>query len=94
MFTGIIEQIATAKQLKKSFGKNRLIISLKSFAKDIKIGESIAVNGACLTVANLGANNLSFDVMDQTLKTTNLGRLRAGSKVNIERALKPPQKKG
>ena len=88
MFTGIIEQVATVKELKKTLSGGLLVISVKDFPQDIKIGESIAVNGVCLTVTGLCGNNLSFDIMAETLKKTNFIHLKSGASVNIERALK------
>jgi riboflavin synthase len=96
MFTGIIEQIGTILENQQ----NRLKIKVdNNFIDDIKIGSSIAVNGVCLTVVErliqpsptltkVGHGELVFDVMPETLRRTNLGKLRAGSQANLERALK------
>ena len=87
MFTGLVEEIGTIKELKK--GDKSLYISIKCdkvFEKTI-IGDSIAVNGTCLTVVNIANDILSFDVMYETVNRTNLKRLKSGSKVNLERSL-------
>ncbi|MEA3328162.1 MAG: riboflavin synthase [Candidatus Omnitrophota bacterium] len=88
MFTGIIEQVAVVKELKKSLSKALLAVSLKSYPQDLKIGESIAVNGVCLTVTKCAGRDVSFDIMAETLKKTNLFFLKPGASVNIERSLR------
>jgi riboflavin synthase len=66
----------------------RLVIQSPEIARDAKIGDSIAVNGCCLTVVEVGADTFGFDAGPETLSRTNLGRLREGSMVNLERSLK------
>ncbi|MDM8000812.1 MAG: riboflavin synthase [Dehalococcoidia bacterium] len=83
MFTGIVEEIGTVK----SVGSGKLAVSASTVLEGTRPGDSIAVNGACLTVSALAASSFSVDVMPETLKRTNLGQLRPGSKVNLERAL-------
>jgi len=83
MFTGIIEEIGTIKVVRPG----QIGISAKKVLEGTKLGDSIAVNGACLTVTTLDANSFSVDVMPETLRRTNLGLLRPGFKVNLERAL-------
>ena len=94
MFTGIIEQTGTVKWLKPAAGKGTLAISLAEYPPDIKIGESIAINGVCLTLSNYHSNMLSFDIMVETLSKTNLGHLKPGEIVNIERSLKVTDRLG
>lgn len=94
MFTGIIEQTGTVKWLKSTAGKGILAISLEGCPPDIKTGESIAINGACLTLSNYHSNMLSFDIMIETLAKTNLGHLNPGEIVNIERSLKVTDRLG
>lgn len=89
MFTGIIEQIGRVIQNKNG----TLAISVpSSFARGLKIGASVAVNGACLTNVKCQMSNvkslLCFDVIPETLRCTNVGLLKKGDKVNLERALK------
>lgn len=83
MFTGIIE--ATAKVIAQ--GSGRLTLERPSSFDDVKPGSSISVSGVCLTVTELDARALTFDVMPETLKKTTMGELSAGDRVNLERAL-------
>lgn len=86
MFTGIIEIIACVHAVIESKGICRL--SIANHWHDVRLGESIAVNGCCLTVAETPGENLCFDVIAETLDKTNLGLLRSGDLVNLERALR------
>jgi len=83
MFTGIVEEVGTAKSLQAG----KLTIAASGVLKSTKLGDSIAVNGACLTVTKISGNAFSVDVMPETLRRTNLGTLRPGDGVNLERAL-------
>ena len=83
MFTGIVEEIGTVKSLQAG----RLTIAADGVLKGTKPGDSINVNGACLTVTAIGGNTFSIDVMPETLRRTNLGALRPGEGVNLELAL-------
>jgi len=83
MFTGIVEEIGTVKET----GRERLTFEAHNLLEGMKIGDSIAVNGACLTVVSLANHGFSANVMPETLRCTNLGRLRYGDQVNLERAL-------
>src|SRR3989344_6375696 len=84
MFTGLIE--ATAKVLECS--EQGIVIKRQSPFDDIRIGSSIAVSGACLTVAELTPASMRFDVHEETWKRTKLGELKKGDHVNLERAMK------
>ncbi len=88
MFTGIVEELGSVKKISHKAGITSLEISAKVALADIKKGDSIAVNGVCLTVVSLTDNFFCFEVMNQTLKTTNLGLLKIGQVVNLERSLK------
>lgn len=88
MFTGLIEQVGTVASLDHSERSCQLRISAPRFAPDVVAGESIAVNGCCLTVTAHDADLLAFDLLNETLERTNLGHLRNGSAVNLERALR------
>ena len=88
MFTGIIEQTGTVKRLKRSAGKGILEIFPENCPADIKTGESIAINGVCLTLSNYHNKILYFDIMAETLAKTNLGHFNPGEIVNIERSLR------
>ena len=83
MFTGIVEEVGTVK----ASDECRLTIGAKRVLEGTKIGDSISVNGACLTVVSLSGDIFSVDVMPETLRRTNLGRLQRGDPVNLERAL-------
>ena len=83
MFTGIVEEIGSVK----SSGSGRLTFAAKTVLDGAKPGDSIAVNGVCLTVTSLAAASFSVDIMPETLRRTNLGVLRGGDKVNLERAM-------
>jgi riboflavin synthase len=87
MFTGIIEELGEVKNISGSDRVTLLEIKAAKVLEDSKIGDSVAVNGACLTVIKKSADTLSFEVMPETLKLTNLGQLRIADRVNLERAL-------
>jgi len=94
MFTGLIEQVCTIKSVRRSAGAMELAVDLGKLADESKIGDSIAVNGTCLTVGGLRGNLATFDVSGETLAKSNLGRLTAGSKVNVELAMKVGERFG
>lgn len=83
MFTGIIEEVGTIRDIKP----DRLTINSSTIISDIKIGDSVAVNGACLTVIATGDRTFSVDLMPETQKKTAFKYLRTGDKVNMERAI-------
>jgi len=88
MFTGIIEELGQVKKISKR-GNNTLIeIKANKVLEDTKLGESISVNGACLTVVKKEQQSLTFEAIPETLKITNLGILRVQDLVNLERSLK------
>ncbi|MEN9946501.1 MAG: hypothetical protein RLZZ293_887 [Pseudomonadota bacterium] len=87
MFTGIIEEIGKIKQIVRSGQTLQLVIQAKIVVEQLKIGDSIAVNGVCLTVVKFTATQFSVDVMPVTFKSTALAKLINGSLVNLERAM-------
>lgn len=87
MFTGIIEEKGIVKSVSRSGDSLLIEISAELVFGDAKIGDSIAVNGICLTATKTGSRNASFFVMDETVRKTALKQLAAGSPVNLERAL-------
>lgn len=87
MFTGIIEEIGTVKFIKKASVSAELGISCKYILDDVHLGDSIAVNGVCLTVTAFDSSGFTADVMHETLNRSSLGSLGAGSPVNLERAM-------
>ena len=87
MFTGIIEEKGTIITVKKGAHSAVLKISAKEVLGDARIGDSIAVNGVCLTVTHITDSSFEADVMHETLNRTSLSALSGGSKVNLERAM-------
>ena len=87
MFTGIIEEVGTILDMKKAGSAMSLVIQSNKVIEDVKLGDSIAVNGVCLTVNEFGSSSFTADVMLETLKATSLGTLKKGSRVNLERAM-------
>lgn len=88
MFTGLVESTGEIVALTPQPPGMRLILREAKIAAGAAIGASIAVNGCCLTVVAINGDQLSFDLGDETLKRTNLSRLQASSRVNLERSLK------
>ena len=89
MFTGIIQEVGNFKRKVKENNKYKLEIEVNNFLEDISIGDSIAVNGVCLTVVDFNSNSFTVDVMPETVKSTNLDYLTKDSKVNLEKSLQP-----
>lgn len=87
MFTGIIEEIGTIKQIKNGLKSSNLIINCNKVLETTEIGDSICTNGVCLTVTNINKGTFEADVMAETIRKSNLNTLKIGSKVNLERAL-------
>jgi riboflavin synthase len=87
MFTGIVEEMGSVKEFRRGAGAARLTISASTVLEATATGESICVNGVCLTVVEKDGTSFSADVAAETLKVTNLGELRIGQKVNLERAM-------
>jgi riboflavin synthase len=86
MFTGLVEAIGTVLSLESKGEQARLLLEIP-FAAELALGDSVAINGCCLTVADLAENGTAFDLLAQTLRVTSLGGLAAGSLVNLERAM-------
>ncbi|OIU71366.1 riboflavin synthase [Rossellomorea aquimaris] len=87
MFTGIIEEIGKIDQIKKAAASMVLSISARKILKDVHIGDSISINGVCLTVTSFTDSRFQVDVMPETFEATTLRDLTAGSRVNLERAM-------
>ncbi|MCD8120305.1 MAG: riboflavin synthase [Lachnospiraceae bacterium] len=87
MFTGIIEEIGTILEIKRNVRSCTLTIGCKEILADVKVGDSIAVNGICFTAVRLTSAGFTADVMAETVNRTNLSGLKAGAKVNLERAM-------
>ena len=87
MFTGLVESLGKVVFLEEKGEQARLSIAIP-FSAELSLGDSVAVNGCCLTVAGISEMAIAFDVLAQTLRVTSLGKLAAGSLVNLERALR------
>src|SRR5437588_11969935 len=87
MFTGLIEEVGTVCSIRTRHGKAQLRLAAPHVAPGTRIGDSIAVNGCCLTVTSVQDEELSFDLLEETISRTNLGTLKRGSAVNLERPL-------
>ena len=87
MFTGIIEEIGTIQQIKKGQHSAILTIQASKVLEQTKVGDSIAVNGICLTVTALSEGYFLADVMHETLNRSSLAQMKRGSRVNLERAM-------
>ena len=94
MFTGLIEEICKVSFVQRAVDSIALTVDLGRLAEECKIGDSIAINGVCLTVTKFQGNLASFDVSPETMNTSSLGRLKPSSPVNIERAMKAAERFG
>ncbi len=88
MFTGIVEELGVLRAIRRGTESAQLVIGAEKVLVDTQVGDSIAVNGVCLTVVRLTAREFTADVMAETLAKTNLGTLNSGDRVNLERALR------
>jgi len=93
MFTGIIKDVVEVKSICKIKDTNKkadvkLTISLGKISRGMKVGDSMSINGACLTIAKLSKGTADFEIVDETIKRTCLGLVKSGDKVNIERSLR------
>ncbi|MFO7540199.1 MAG: riboflavin synthase [Chloroflexota bacterium] len=94
MFTGIIEEIGTVIRLQRTGDGYDLAIRARTVLADTRLGDSIAVDGVCLTVTHLGTDSFTVGLSPETRVRTNLTRLRAGTAVNLERSLTPSSRLG
>ena len=88
MFTGIVEETGSIKNIMRGAASAELSIEASKVLEDVALGDSIAVNGVCLTVTDFSGSMFTADVMHETLDRSSLGALRPGSPVNLERAMK------
>ena len=88
MFTGIVERLGTISSIEPNQGGFKIRVDIGQTFDDVAIGDSIALNGCCLTVVGIYDNELAFDAGQETWSRTTMRNLTAGSKVNIERSLK------
>ncbi|MHB8882901.1 MAG: riboflavin synthase [Thermodesulfovibrionales bacterium] len=94
MFTGLVLALGEVSGLAKSRDGARLTVTAGALAGETKIGDSIAVNGVCLTVVEIKGEALSFDVSGESLQATNLGSLRSRDRINLEPSLRPDSRMG
>lgn len=87
MFTGIVEEVGCVESVTRGAEVFQLVIAAERILTDVKLGDSIAVNGVCLTVTDYSRERFSADVMPETVRATSLAQLARGSKVNLERAM-------
>lgn len=87
MFTGIVEEIGIVKSLEFKANGAKIVIGCQKVVEDVKIGDSIAIDGVCQTVIEFNSSEFSAEISDETLKVTTLGNLKSGNTVNLERAL-------
>jgi len=88
MFTGIIEETGIIKSIRTEGRSARITISAEKVLEDMKVGDSINTNGVCLTVTEFSYSAFTIDVMPETMQRTTFAKLRSGSRVNLERALR------
>lgn len=88
MFTGLAAELGTVQRLDRQGESYHLTVSAVKVMQNLKIGDSVAVNGACLTVVDMHDSVFTADVMPETVRLTNIGSLHAGDKVNLERTLR------
>jgi riboflavin synthase len=94
MFTGLIAETGIIEDIRKLSGITRLAVKTPSLHKDAVLGDSIAVDGVCLTVADISGDVLSFDLSGETIKSTNMERVKKGDRVNLEPSLHAGGKMG
>lgn len=87
MFTGLIEEVGRVRWIRATARGTQLQLGAPLISRETRKGDSVAVNGCCLTVTSVRDDEITFDLLDETLRKTNLGQLRSDSAVNLERAL-------
>ncbi len=87
MFTGIVEGIGTVKMVRPGVGGAVVCVELGELAGGVKVGDSIGVNGVCLTVSDIKGGECEFDVSEETLSKSTMDKVRSGQVVNVERAM-------
>lgn len=88
MFTGLVAELGSVEKLAQQGNSFHLTVAAQKVMQNLKIGDSVAVNGVCLTVVRLGDASFTADVMPETVRLTNIGLLHAGDRVNLERTLR------
>jgi riboflavin synthase len=88
MFTGLIQKIGRVVSVSTGAAEGRMVIRAEPWDTPLTVGESVSVSGACLTLVSCAGNQMIFDALQETFERTNLGRKKAGDRVNLERALR------
>jgi riboflavin synthase len=94
MFTGIIEELGTVQRILRKGGGRILVIGARDVVGDLEIGHSISVNGACLTITQCDDQSFTVQAVEETVRTTTLGKARVGDRVNLERAMRSSDRWG
>ncbi len=94
MFTGLVEEIGKVQKVQPIGGGRKFTVEARKIFDDLKIDDSVAINGVCQTVTEINGNSFSFVAVEETLSKTTLSELRSGSLVNLERALRPVDRLG
>jgi len=94
MFTGLIELVCTVKSVRRRGDDALLVVDLGELGQDSKLGDSIAINGVCLTIAKLEGSFTTFELSAETLAKSTLGKLQTSSQVNVERAIRASDRFG
>lgn len=94
MFTGIVEETGVVLSFEPGEKAWRLVLEASEVAKDLKLGDSVAVNGCCLTAVEVAANRIGFDLLEESVRLTSIQEVGPGGKVNLERALLPSTRMG
>jgi riboflavin synthase len=94
VFTGLIEEVGTIREVKRSGASSYIEVVCEKVLEDIRVGDSVAVNGVCLTATDISGDSFRADVMNETLSRSSLGALSSGSRVNLERAMSAKRRFG
>ena len=94
MFTGIVQEVGEVVEVAPAANGARIVVQMPALAPEVAMGDSVAVNGTCLTAVELGAERIAFEAMGETLAKTTTGALAPGAPVNLEPALRPTDRMG
>ena len=94
MFTGIVQEVGEVEEVQPAENGARIIVRMPALAPEVGMGDSVAVNGTCLTAVELGSERIAFEAMGETLARTTTGELATGNAVNLEPALRPTDRMG
>ena len=89
MFTGLVEEVGVLASCRRSSGGRRLAVTCSpGFSADVKTGDSVSVNGCCLTAVEVASGDISFDAVEETVARSTIGEMQAGARLNLERSLR------